>query len=279
MAEGKNRAALATSAPTGRENKRNQSYALRHALDIMDTLADRRYPHGASLGQLVEATGLNKSTVLRLLAPLAERRIVVRNVETGTYRLGLRVVEWAETLLRETEIAQVALPHLHRLVEQTGETAFVVVYEDGDVVYLAKVESPNLIRMSSNIGTRTAAYSTANGKAILAFLPLEEAERVMARGLLALTPRTITSPDALRDELAQVRRRGFATDDQENVPDARCIGAPVFDRRGQVAGGISLSGPAFRMDWDRVEALAPVVVETARAISRDLGYVAETEET
>jgi IclR family acetate operon transcriptional repressor len=274
MAQQNSPQSAAASAPRGRENKRNQSYALRHALDIMDAVADRRYPRGVSLSQLVEASGLNKSTVLRLMAPLLERRIVVRSAEAGTYRLGLRVVEWAETVLSETEIAQVASPHLQGLVERTGETAFLVVYESGDVVYLAKVESPNLIRMSSNIGTRTAAHSTANGKAILAFLPSEEVERLTARGLRAFTPRTITSPEALRAELAKVRARGYATDDQENVADARCIGAPVFDRRGQVAGGISLSGPAFRMDWDRVAALAPLVVATAQAISRDLGYVA-----
>lgn len=261
------------AAPTAAAGHRNQSYALRHALAILDTLAERQHARGVSLNQLVASTGLNKSTVLRLIAPLTERGIVAKNPETGTYRLGLRVVEWAATLLSETETTRVAAPHLDRLVEATGETAFLVVYDDGDVVYLSKVESPNLLRMSSNIGTRTPAYSTANGKAILAFLPPSEVDRVVARGLRPFTPYTLTSPDALRAQLEDVRVKGYAVDNQENVLDARCAGAPLFDRQGQVAGAISLSGPAFRVDLARVEEMGGLVVAAAAAISRELGYV------
>ncbi len=253
--------------------RRNRSYALRHALSILDTLAAQRSADGITLNQLVQSTGLNKSTVLRLLAPLLERRIVAKDTATGTYRMGLQVVEWAEAVLEETEIVRIGSSHLHRLVEDTGETAFLVVYDDGDVVYLSKVESPNVIRMSSQIGTRTPAYSTSNGKAMLAFLPPEETERVIARGLTAFTVNTITSPDVLRAELAVVRERHFAVDDEENVADARCVGAAVRDRQGRVAGAISLAGPAFRMERSRLLDLGPRVVATADAISRELGFV------
>lgn len=254
------------------ENKRNQSYALRHALALLECLAQDENIRGMSLKDLVTATGLNKSTVLRLLMPLLEQRLVTKSSDTGQYHLGLKVVEWAGTYLSQAEIARIALPHLHRLVEATGETAFLVVYDDGDVVFLAKVESPNKIRMSSNIGTRTSAYSTANGKAILAFLPESEVDRIIARGLHPITPHTVISPAALKAQLQQVRERHYAFDDRENAEDARCIGAPIFDFRGQVAGGISLSGPAFRMELARTDELGQLVWTTAQAISRELGY-------
>ncbi|MDA8200377.1 MAG: IclR family transcriptional regulator [Thermaerobacter sp.] len=252
---------------------RNRSHTLRHALSILETLSACGYANGASLNQLAQATGLNKSTVLRLLTPLAERRIVAKDATSGTYRLGLQVVEWAEAVLDGTEIVRVGSPHLHELVEKTGETAFLVVYDDGDVVYLSKVESPNAIRMSSQIGTRTPAHTTSNGKAMLAFLPPQETERIIARGLRPFAPNTITSPEVLRSQLADIRRRHFALDDQENVPDARCVGAAVFNRQGRVAGGISLASPAYRMELDKLVELGPLVVETADAISRELGFV------
>ena len=262
-----------SNTPKNYEEGRNRSYTLRHALAILDALSGRGYADGASLNQLAQATGLNKSTVLRLLTPLVEHRVVAKEATSGTYRLGLQVVEWAEAVLDGTEIVRVGLPHLHQLVETTGETAFLVVYDDGDVVYMAKVESPNVIRMSSQIGTRTPAYTTSNGKAMLAFLPSEEAERLISRGLRAFTPNTVTSPDVLRSQLADVRRQHFAVDDRENVPDARCIGAAVFDRQGRVAGAISLASPAYRMELDRLVELGPLVVDAAKAISREMGFV------
>jgi IclR family acetate operon transcriptional repressor len=253
------------------DSQRNQSYALRHALAIIDALAEFRDGHGASLKDLVQRTGLNKSTILRLMTPLLEKHIATRDPEAGTYRLGWHVLEWAEAYLSGAELARLAAPHLRTLVERTGETAFLVVYEDGDVVYLSKVESPNKIRMSSNIGTRTPAYSTANGKAILAFLPDTELDRVIARGLRPLTPYTVTDADALREQLAMVRLHRYAFDDRENVVDARCVGAPVFDFRGQVVGGISLAGPAYRMEVERINELGRLVADVADAISAELG--------
>jgi IclR family acetate operon transcriptional repressor len=253
------------------DSQRNQSYALRHALAIIDALAVSRDGQGASLRELVQRTGLNKSTILRLMAPLLEKRIATKDPETGAYRLGWHVLEWAEAYLSGAELGRLAAPHLRSLVDSTGETAFLVVYDDGDVVYVSKIESPNKIRMSSNIGTRTPAYSTANGKAILAFLPDSEVERVIARGLRPVTPYTVTDADALRAQLAAVRRRRYAFDDRENVIDARCVGAPIFDFHGQVVGGISLAGPAYRMEVDRIDELGHLVVDAADRISAELG--------
>jgi IclR family acetate operon transcriptional repressor len=252
--------------------RRNQSLSVRHALQLMDHLTDASHQDGASLRDLVEATGLNKSTVLRLLAPLTETRLVQRDPATGVYRVGVRAVEWAGAYLAKIRVARIALPYLHRLVEATGETAFLVVYDEGDVIFVSKVESPNKVRMSSDIGTRTPAYSTANGKAILAFLPEAEVARVVASGLRPVTAHTITDRAAFLAQLEAIRQAGFAYDDRENAEDARCVGAPVFDFHGQVVAGISLSGPAFRIDAERVPVLGRMVLEASREISRELGY-------
>jgi DNA-binding IclR family transcriptional regulator len=140
-------------------------------------------------------------------------------------------------------------------------------------VYLDRVESPQRVRVASNIGHREPLHGSAVGKAILAYLPEEQLETVIATaGLPPITRRTITDPAELRAELAKIRARGYTIDNMEGEDGVRCIGAPVLDRRGEVIGSVSIAAPAHRMPLAALHKTAGLVMGAAGRISDALGH-------
>ncbi|HWB85722.1 MAG TPA: IclR family transcriptional regulator [Bryobacteraceae bacterium] len=242
---------------------------------ILDILADGAAD--TTLSEIAAALGLHKSTVHRLLMVLESARFVERNAGTGKYHLGSRVIELGFSAASRLDVYDVARPHLHWLVEETGETAHLAVLRDGEVVSLSDVESRQMVRTPANAGSRTPAHCTALGKAILAFTPPEQiAQFLRGRTLRPVTGRTITSASGLRAELRAVRARGYAVDDEEWEPGLRCIGAPVRDGTGAVIAAISISGPVFRIDQSRLLTLANPVMRAANRVSSSLGYRGST---
>lgn len=254
---------------------RNNSSSLRRALSILDFIADHPAraagAAGASLGELATGLGLSKSTVLRLLAPLRDARLVGQDPDSGRYRLGPRCAYLGEIYLDRLDLRTVAHGVLQQMVEQTGETAHMVTFDCPEMVYIDKVESPSTVRMFSRIGARQPAHCTAVGKAFLAFSADQTVEDVIAAGLPARTPSTITDPREFRLELARVREHGWALDDVENEAELRCVGAPVFNHSNQAVAAVSISGPATRVTRSRAEELGPQIKTWAADISGRLG--------
>lgn len=254
------------------QEARNNSSSVRRALSILDYLSDHAEGRGLALADLARGLDMNKSTLLRLLAPLREYGLVEQDTETERYRLGLRTLHWAQAFLAGIQLRSVAAPLLQELMEASHETVHLVVYDHGDVVYVDKVESPNTIRMFSRVGVRMPAYCTSVGKAFLAHLPQTALDEVLARGLAPRTPNTLTTPEALRQDLERIRARGYSVDDVENEPEVRCVGAPIFDHAGRVVAAVSISGPTSRVTPDRVEELGRMVQRTAEGVSERLGF-------
>jgi len=251
---------------------RNNSASLRRGLGILlrigDGSADGR---GHSLTELAYDLELNKSTLLRLLGPLCEARLVEQVPETGRYRLGWRTAQLGYTYLEQADLPGTAHDVLRDLMEQTRETVHLVIAELPEVVYVGKVDSPQPVRMFSRIGTRQPAYCTAVGKAILAHADEATLRRVIDAGLPRRTQNTRTTAEALRADLAAVLAAGYAVDDVENEPDIRCVAAPVFDHAGAVTCAVSVSGPASRVTPAQVPALGALVKAAAERVSRRLG--------
>ncbi|MDQ7820486.1 MAG: IclR family transcriptional regulator [Armatimonadota bacterium] len=242
---------------------------------------DRAWALLASLGEagqpltvrdLARRTGLPRPTVYRLVDALARHGAVV--IQDGTVAVGHRVLWLAGQRLAQLELRAAGRPYLMDLCRQVGETVHLGVLEQGHVVYIDKVEPPRPLRMASTIGAIMPAHSTALGKAMLAWSdPRAVREIVAQRGLPRRTPRTITTLARLQRELAAVRARGFAVDNVENEDGIRCVGAPIFDHRGRVAGAVSISGSVSTISLRRArEELGPRVRETAARISRVLGW-------
>jgi DNA-binding IclR family transcriptional regulator len=250
---------------------RNRSASLRRALTILFAIAAAtRVDRPPTLTELAEQTGIDRSTVLRLLRPLVDARLADQDSDTGRYRLGPQVAYLGQIYLEQLDVRRVASPVLHRLVEQSHETAHLGIPDGIEIVYADKVESPLPVRMVSRVGSRRPLYCTAMGKSYLAHADQTVLEAVLVRGMPRRTPTTLTSPDGLAEALALIRRTGYAIDDQENEPEIRCVAAPVFDHRGKIAAAISLSGPATRMPVERLHDLSVLVVEAAAEISRTL---------
>ncbi|WP_205740591.1 IclR family transcriptional regulator [Haloactinopolyspora alba] len=248
---------------------RNSSSSLRRALALLDEVAAATPDGGATLGQLAASVEVHKSSVLRLLAPMADAALV--RVDSGRYRLGPRAAQLGAVYLAALDLRAVAHPLLEELVDATGETVYLVLPDLPEMVYVDKIDGPGRVRMASSIGSRQPAHSTGVGKAYLAFAGDEAVDLVVGHGMPARTEQTVTDPRRFRAELCRVRDRGYAVDDVENEADIRCVAAPIVDHAGSVTAALSVAGLATRITPERYEHLGGLAVRTARAVSAALG--------
>jgi len=257
----------------------NSPYRVRvidRVLRVLEILAN--VEPALTLVELSKRLGLPKSTVLRLLMVLESHRFVEKDAQNGAYRLGLKLFELGSKALAQLNISDRAKPHLEQLVCATGETAFVCVLDDGEVLSLARVESSRTVRIPSTVGWRAPAHCTAVGKALLAFLPEPDRKAlVKKRKLHAYTPNTITSLPRLQSELQLVRARGYAVDHEEMEEGLKCIAAPVREHSGKVVASLGILSPAFRLPEKKIPLLALSVMNEANELSVELGYHAEPE--
>lgn len=251
---------------------RNRSVSLRKGITILRRLADADgVSDGLTLTALAASLQMNKATVLRLLAPLCESRLVDRDESSGRYRLGFRAAQLGSAFLDGLDIRNAAHDVLVDLSAEAGETTHLVVPELPFVVYIDKVESTQPVRMHSRVGMQHPAYSTAVGKALLAHGDDGAFDLVVANGLARRTPNTIVSVAALAAELESIRQRGYAVDNIENEVDVRCTGAAIFDSSGKACAALSISGPADRLTTRRLEECGAAVSASAARISERLG--------
>ena len=228
--------------------------------------------HGeAGVTELARRLGLHKSTASRLLATLEKRGLVEQDEESGKYRLGLVVIRLAERAERTLDLRSIAMPELDRLARATRETTGLGVLDGDQLLTVAQSDGPNLVAMGDWTGRCVPVHSVAGGKVLLASLPEREVLRLVRRGLDRFTDKTIVNLEPLLEELARVRRRGFATAFGEFDAGLNAIAAPVHDARGQVIAAVDVWGPAFRVTPRRVPELVQQVRETAGAVSVRLG--------
>ena len=219
------------------------------------------------LGDLAATLGTHKSTVLRILQTL-EARGFVRREETGAYRLGLRMLELGATALEDLDLRSAARDGLEKLAGAIGETVHLALLDRGSVVYLDKVESTHPVRMYSRVGATAPAHCTGVGKVLLAYTPYDAWPELT---LTRFTPDTITDVGALQAAGDAIRARGWGTDEREHEDSIRCIAAPVFDTRGNVAAAISVSAPAVRLSAEDLAGHIPDLLDCARTVTRELG--------
>jgi DNA-binding IclR family transcriptional regulator len=243
-------------------------------IDILETFA--RIGPELGVSEISRALGLKKATAHRLLSSLRRRGIVAQDPKTRRYRLGLKLWELGALATLQVDWVLRVKPHLERLTAETGETAHLAILSDGQILYVEKVESSRSLRMPSQVGRRNPVHCTGVGKAQAAWLPEEMLAGIVARrGLSRYTPNTITELPALRRELALIRERGYAVDNEEIEDGLVCIGAPIRDHTGMVVAGVSIAGPSSRLRPETIGGHAQSVVHAARSMSAVLGCPAE----
>jgi DNA-binding IclR family transcriptional regulator len=257
-------AAVGVHDPTDRRpvpgNAIDKAFAVLESLAESDRVTD-----------IAATTGLPKSTVHRILQSLVERGFA-RPDGRGGYLPGPRIFTLAGKVTHRFDPARQAEPALRRLRDETGHTVHFALRTGDEAVYIEKLMGLRPYQMPSRIGMSIWLHTTAIGKAILATLPdTEIADFVRRAGLPRRTPNSITTLAALRRELTQVRKDGYALDNEENESGIICVGAAVFDHSSQIIGAISVSTLSHELTVEGAHAFGPVVRAAARDVSEALG--------
>jgi len=230
---------------------------------------DRSHPE-LTLSEVANSTGVTRAAARRFLLTLMDLGYV--RSDGRFFSLSPRVLELGYAYLSSMSLPEVAEPHLEALVAEVNESSSVSVLDGPDVVYVARVPTSRIMTVAISVGTRFPAYATSMGRVLLAGLPDDELSAYLD-GLRVdrLTPRTVTSPAALRTELARVRAQGWSLVDQELEEGLRAVAAPIRDRSGRTVAAVNVSAHASRTSLESMRRdLVPALLATAARISADL---------
>lgn len=257
--------------PRGWDDKtaQNTIKSLDRAMEVFEFLSATQ---GKSLTALASETGQSPATVYRILVTLEGRGLVDFDAVQQIWQIGAKAFVIGAQFLRRTSLVESARPVLRTLMEDTGETANLGIAKDASVLFLGQVETHETIRAFFPPGTLSPMHASGIGKALMAQMDAARLTRTLkAQSLEAFTAHTITDPEALIRDLAEVRARGYAIDGEEKNIGMRCIAAPVFDVNGEAVAGISVSGPTSRVSVDGIAALSASVMLAARDLTAAIG--------
>lgn len=254
-------------------NERYVIPSLERAFNVLTMLADQH--RGLSLADLGRQSGIPKSTLFRILVTLQRHRFVLWNDDQRTYQLGSRLSELGTSFLEQNDVYHTAARYMKRLADASDETVFLGKIEDGEVLYLRRMESPRSVTVVKKLGQRVPAHCTATGVAVLAFLTEKEVHAILdAHGMRSFNETTITDRTSFLRRLEGVRRRGYAIVDGEYNKELLCVSAPVFDFTGRPVASLTVAMLAGRgVSEERLSAVSEMVCDSAIAFSHDLGYV------
>jgi len=249
------------------EKKYYQIGSLEKGLKILELIIEHGELTVTKAANLLE---INRASAHRFIATLRDMGYVRKN-HHNSYEATFKLLELGMRQANKFEIRRLAKPIMRDLAAKYDETVNLGLLDNNLVVYLDKVESRELLRMDSGVGTTSQPYATALGKAMLAFLPPEEQERFFQQlSFTAYTSHTIGNLEKLKKELAKIKRQGYAVDNEELALDLYCIGAPIFDFNGYPSYAMSLSGPVRRIKG--LKDIPKSLMECAHKLSRQLGY-------
>lgn len=247
--------------PTTGESASRHVAAVERAVAVLEALADGAADLGTN--EIARRTGINPSSVSRLLATLAAGNLVQADPETGRYRLGLRLFQLGNAAVARVGLQGLARPHLVALAETTGETATLSVPGEREAMTVDFVQGASSVQSVARLGRPSVAHATAVGKVYLAY-----GGELPAGPLPGYTDRTIRNRQTLAEDVARVSERGWAQALGEREPDLNAIAAPVLDSRGELVAILGVQGPAGRFDRRAIRAALPILVERAATISR-----------
>jgi DNA-binding IclR family transcriptional regulator len=247
------------------------SAAVERALAMLEAVAQTH--DGLSNADISRKLNIPKSSASYILRTLENAGYLIRDTESGRYRVGLKVLSLSRGALGGIDIRGVALPVMRRLMHQTDLTCHLAVLDGAEAVYVEKVEPEGFIRMDTWVGRRMRVHATSVGKAIVAHIPQEELEEIIGKsGMERRTAKTITTLPRLLKELEKVRAQGYAVDDEENNMGARCVAASIFDERGAICASLGLSGTTQQVSAETMPRILEALKDAARHISMGMGY-------
>ena len=246
--------------------------SVQRALDILNLFDNDHGELGNS--EIAKMVGLPIGTASGLIYTLKLNKYLGQNPMTRKYHLGLKLAERASILLDQLDLRKLAIPYLEELRVWSGESVNLAIRDGNAVVYIERMFGNHSLGIRSELGKRAPLHSTALGKAIVAFLPDEECEVLISQYVFRpITPYAITNKNQFNYELDQIRKKGFALDEQENEIGGRCIGAPIFDHQSYPIAAISISIPLQRFPQEQTEKYAEKIKSIAKEISKKMDFI------
>lgn len=244
---------------------------LDRAFDILEILSENIVP--MRLSEISSASGLSKSTAHRILSAMLERSIVAKTA-TGAYTIGYKIIEFAGTHINNLELLTEAKPFLSRIMRELDLTAHLGILDGADVVYLEKLDGHPNAQLYTQVGHRSPGFCSSIGKCLMAGMSRDELDDVLDLcDFKKYTPNTITNRRDFIRHLKEVRRQGWAMDDEEYEIGHRCVGATIYDYRGLPVAAISASGSVSLLTDDKLDTVIQKVKELAGQLSRQIGYI------
>ena len=251
---------------------KNLVQSVLRALRVLELL-DKKGELGVT--EISETLELDKSTTFRLISTLKHSHFIVQNPANSKYTNGYKLFELGQNVLHQTDLIAKVYPYMREISARTGETVNLAVHEGAEVIYVEKIETEDIVKISLSIGQRRPMYCTAVGKAFLAHMPEALMRDLTSRfDYTPFTPTTLRDQDALLKELEEIRRVGYALDNAEHWPGIRCVAMPLLNGRNEAIAAVSVSMPIFKIKAkpERFVACIRVLQESCRLFScKELG--------
>lgn len=260
----------ASSVKVNKDRLVHGAAALSKGLELLDIIANQPTP--PRFQTLARETGFSKATLHRMLAALMEHKLIRADRQTGTYHLGMHLLQLAHRVWDELDIRTSAIPVLERLSAQFNETASLVELNGLAAIHVEQRVGSSPLAFRSDAGSSEPLHASAAGKVILAHAPTQFREQYLgAPTLRRYTEKTIIDPDRLRSELSLVRARGYSVSDEEMDIGLRGVAAAILNPQNEAVGAICVSGPKDRMKDDRLHSIGSDVMAAAREVSGMVG--------
>jgi DNA-binding IclR family transcriptional regulator len=244
--------------------------SVERALTVLEILA--REGH-AGVSEIAEEMGIHKSTVSRLMGSLVTREMVHQNSERGKYQLGFGILRLASSIPGRLSLVHEARPVLESLAEEFKETVNLAVLRSNYAVNVDQAMGPSTLATYDWVGSLTPLHATSSGKVLLAALEADDRDRILKEtGLTARTARTVTSRKELDAQLLDAAAKGYAVVREEFEIGLNAVAVPVFNHQGVVIGALSISGPAFRFEPEKIPGLLDTLKEAGLKVSASMGY-------
>lgn len=238
------------------------------ALQVLEEVASFGRP--VRFSEVLAASEFPKPTLYRLIQTLSSQGMLDHDPESNLYSPGTRLVRLAHAAWRQSSLAQVARPHLEALSELTGETIHLAKLDSAQVLYLDKCNAAQPVEMYSDAGKVGPAYCTGVGKAMLAYLPQDEAQSLIRQqSFHKFTDQTLTTAEALQEELVEIKSHGYGFDREEHEPTIICVSVPILSQNGRVLGAVSVTSTTQRTNLAGLESHVPHIKKSASAIASD----------
>jgi DNA-binding IclR family transcriptional regulator len=244
--------------------------AVGKAVDILQVFIDEKWA-AISFTEIATRVRLSKNGVFRLLATLTEKGFLQKVPENGKYALSLKCVQLGRAARLANDIRRVALPYMLDLRAEFEETVNLAVLDEGRVCYTEVLESPQRFKLVTLPGDRDPVHCTALGKAMMAYVSIDEVKKILKEhGMPRMTPATITTWERFEQELAKIRKQGYAVNNSEMIETSRCVAVPILNDKGRPMAALSVSGTTTRIIDAQVAKIAESLRRFATEISKHI---------